>query len=57
MLCKLEEDDPRRCINEGKSVTACTLDFFKQLKKHCKEEFNQYYNCIDKSSGKFYFYP
>ncbi|CAG4957907.1 unnamed protein product [Parnassius apollo] len=53
MLCRFEEDDPRKCINEGKAVTACTLEFFRKVKKSCLAEFNQYANCIDKSSGDF----
>ncbi|NP_001165825.1 NADH dehydrogenase [ubiquinone] 1 alpha subcomplex subunit 8 [Nasonia vitripennis] len=57
MLCKDEEDDPRRCITEGKVVTACALEFFKKIKKHCQDEFSQYYNCIDKSSGESAFSP
>ncbi|XP_011503683.1 PREDICTED: NADH dehydrogenase [ubiquinone] 1 alpha subcomplex subunit 8 [Ceratosolen solmsi marchali] len=57
MLCKCEQSDPRECIEEGKLVTACTLDFFKQLKKHCKDEFSQYYNCIDKASFNYRFNP
>lgn len=48
-----EEKDPRKCINEGKAVTACTLDFFRKVKKSCLDEFNQYSNCIDKSSGDY----
>ncbi|XP_047351763.1 NADH dehydrogenase [ubiquinone] 1 alpha subcomplex subunit 8 [Vespa velutina] len=51
MLCREEEKDARRCINEGKALTACALDFFKQLKKHCREDFEQYVTCLEKSSG------
>ncbi|XP_041985316.1 NADH dehydrogenase [ubiquinone] 1 alpha subcomplex subunit 8 [Aricia agestis] len=51
MLCRYEEKDPRKCINEGKAVTACTLEFFRKVKKVCLAEFNQYANCLDKSSG------
>ncbi|KAL2726967.1 NADH dehydrogenase ubiquinone 1 alpha subcomplex subunit 8 [Vespula squamosa] len=51
MLCKEEEKDARRCINEGKALTACALDFFKQLKKHCREDFEQYVRCLERSSG------
>ncbi|XP_043668201.1 NADH dehydrogenase [ubiquinone] 1 alpha subcomplex subunit 8 isoform X1 [Vespula pensylvanica] len=51
MLCREEEKDARRCINEGKALTACALDFFKQLKKHCREDFEQYVRCIERSSG------
>ncbi|CAG9794226.1 unnamed protein product [Diatraea saccharalis] len=53
MLCRMEEQDPRKCINEGKVVTACTMDFFRKVKKACLSEFNQYANCVDKSSGDF----
>ncbi|CAH2249513.1 NADH dehydrogenase [ubiquinone] 1 alpha subcomplex subunit 8 [Pararge aegeria] len=53
MLCRLEENDPRKCVNEGKAVTACTLEFFRKVKKSCLAEFNQYTTCIDKSSGDF----
>lgn len=55
MLCRFEEKDPRKCINEGKAVTACTLEFFRKVKKTCLAEFNQYANCIDKSSGEYSF--
>ncbi|GBP92181.1 NADH dehydrogenase 1 alpha subcomplex subunit 8 [Eumeta japonica] len=48
-----EREDPRKCINEGKMVTACTLEFFRKVKRNCFDEFNQYALCIDKSSGDF----
>lgn len=51
ILCRNEEKDARRCINEGKAVTACALDFFKQLKKHCREDFEKHVQCLDKSSS------
>lgn len=53
MLCRCESNDPRPCIELGKKVTACTLQFFKNVKSNCLEEFNQYANCVDKSSGNF----
>ncbi len=49
MLCR-SELGPRHCINEGKDVTNCTLEFFGKLKKHCYHELDRYTNCIDKSS-------
>ncbi|XP_063544723.1 NADH dehydrogenase [ubiquinone] 1 alpha subcomplex subunit 8 [Cydia strobilella] len=55
MLCRFEENDPRKCVNEGKAVTACTMEFFRKVKSACMSEFNQYANCIDKSSGDFSF--
>ena len=47
MLCRYEEADPRYCIKEGKAVTACGVDFLNRLKKHCYEEFTQYWQCVD----------
>ncbi|KAM3960504.1 NADH dehydrogenase [ubiquinone] 1 alpha subcomplex subunit 8 [Aphomia sociella] len=55
MLCRQELNDPRSCLELGKRVTACTMEFFRRLKKNCLEEFNQYANCVDKSSGDYSF--
>uniref|UniRef100_A0A1E1W489 NADH dehydrogenase [ubiquinone] 1 alpha subcomplex subunit 8 n=1 Tax=Pectinophora gossypiella TaxID=13191 RepID=A0A1E1W489_PECGO len=55
MLCRFEEQDPRKCLNEGKVVTACTMEFFQKVKRACLDEFNQYANCVDKSSGDYSF--
>uniref|UniRef100_A0A671FTC2 NADH dehydrogenase [ubiquinone] 1 alpha subcomplex subunit 8 n=3 Tax=Rhinolophus ferrumequinum TaxID=59479 RepID=A0A671FTC2_RHIFE len=49
MLCRWEEKDPRRCLEEGKLVNKCALDFFKQIKRHCAEPFTEYWTCIDYS--------
>jgi len=47
MLCRAEDQDPRKCINEGKEVTRCGFEFLSKVKKTCLAEFNQYANCID----------
>lgn len=57
MLCRKEMDDPRACLNEGKDVTNCALDFFRSVKKTCHEEFMQYATCLDKSSRHMDFQP
>lgn len=57
MLCRTELNDPRKCINEGKAVTKCTLNFFRQIKKTCAGEFAQFTNCLDKSSPDQKFLP
>lgn len=51
MLCKTEEMDPRKCLNEGKEVTSCALDFFQKVKGSCRETFEAYAHCIEYSSG------
>ncbi|XP_076237695.1 NADH dehydrogenase [ubiquinone] 1 alpha subcomplex subunit 8 [Calliopsis andreniformis] len=50
-LCKYETQDPRKCLEEGKNVTACALEVFQGIKKHCQEDFNQYVRCLERSSG------
>ncbi|XP_050315672.1 NADH dehydrogenase [ubiquinone] 1 alpha subcomplex subunit 8 [Anthonomus grandis grandis] len=57
ILCRNETKDPRACINEGKIVTSCSLNFFRQIKKTCADEFAQYANCLDKSSPDQQFTP
>lgn len=29
MLCRWEEKDPRKCLNEGRKVNECALNFFR----------------------------
>ncbi|KAJ8869589.1 hypothetical protein PR048_028581, partial [Dryococelus australis] len=55
MLCRKELNDPRKCLGEGRAVTGCVLDFYKKVKKSCFDEFTQYANCLNKSSGNFAF--
>ncbi|XP_014254861.1 NADH dehydrogenase [ubiquinone] 1 alpha subcomplex subunit 8 [Cimex lectularius] len=58
MLCRSEyPQDPRQCIQEGKEVTACSLGFFQKMKQACRQEFEIYTECIDKSSTSFDFAP
>lgn len=57
MLCRQEYKDPRHCLNEGKAVTACSLNFFREIKKNCAEEFTQFAKCLDLSSTDFSFSP
>ncbi|TPP66548.1 NADH dehydrogenase [ubiquinone] 1 alpha subcomplex subunit 8 [Fasciola gigantica] len=54
MLCRYETHDPRACINEGKAVTSCAQTFFRQIKKHCAEEFTSYFTCLHKYGGPTY---
>ena len=57
MLCRQELKDPRKCLNEGKAVTSCSLDVFKRIKKNCAQEFGLFANCLDRSSADFSFAP
>ncbi|XP_018432480.1 PREDICTED: NADH dehydrogenase [ubiquinone] 1 alpha subcomplex subunit 8 [Nanorana parkeri] len=49
MLCRWEEKDPRKCLKESKRVNECALEFFRRVKGHCAEPFNEYWTCIDSS--------
>lgn len=49
ILCKQELQDPRKCVNYGKEVTKCSLEFFRKVKKLCYNEFERYAFCLDKS--------
>ncbi|KAI0233481.1 NADH dehydrogenase [ubiquinone] 1 alpha subcomplex subunit 8 [Lamellibrachia satsuma] len=55
MLCMAEEKDPRKCINEGKEVTRCGVDFFQKLKNTCAEEFASYWTCLDHARFDMHF--
>ncbi|XP_076260174.1 NADH dehydrogenase [ubiquinone] 1 alpha subcomplex subunit 8 [Rhynchophorus ferrugineus] len=57
ILCRNELKDPRKCLEEGKAVTSCSLNFFRQIKKTCAQEFAQYVTCVDKSSPDQQFVP
>ncbi|KAL1140387.1 hypothetical protein AAG570_000319 [Ranatra chinensis] len=58
MLCRSEyPNDPRKCLQEGKAVTNCSLEFFKKMKKNCRAPFEVYAECVDKSSTDFEFSP
>ncbi len=52
LALRFEEKDPRKCIEDGKAVTACTMDFFQRVKGACAAEFTQYAMCLERSSGK-----
>lgn len=47
MLCRTEEADPRKCLEYGNEVTECGLEFFKKVKKTCRDELEWYTKCID----------
>ncbi|CAH1966090.1 unnamed protein product [Acanthoscelides obtectus] len=57
VLCRDELKDPRKCLAEGKAITNCALNFFRQIKKTCADEFMQYVHCLDKSSPDQKFEP
>jgi len=55
MLCKKEEKDPRFCLNEGKTVTACGYQFFQKMKSSCRAEVEAYSKCLEWNSPSMEF--
>lgn len=52
MLCRKEEKDPRKCLGYGHQVTDCGLEFFKKVKKTCRDELEWYTKCLDFSGSQ-----
>ncbi|XP_053463352.1 NADH dehydrogenase [ubiquinone] 1 alpha subcomplex subunit 8-like, partial [Nycticebus coucang] len=46
MLCRWEDKDPRRCLEEDKLVNKPALDFFRQIKHPCAEPFTDHWTCV-----------
>ena len=55
MLCRWETDDPRKCVKDGKAVTECSMNFFRDVKANCAAEFTQYAMCLERSSPRMFF--
>ncbi|CAF3311779.1 unnamed protein product [Rotaria socialis] len=47
MLCRQEEQDPRKCIKEGKEVSLCSIDFFRKVRDTCNDTFTTFWTCLD----------
>ena len=53
MGCRYGHKDPRKCLEEGKQVTKCALDFFKKLKTECNDVFTKHWTCLDYHNQEF----
>jgi NADH dehydrogenase (ubiquinone) 1 alpha subcomplex subunit 8 len=42
-----EEQDPRKCIQEGKDVSLCSIDFFRKVRDSCNDTFTTFWTCLD----------
>lgn len=47
MRCRRDKGDPALCLEEGKEVTKCALEFLKVIRATCNVEFSDHWNCID----------
>eukprot|EP00123_Amoebidium_parasiticum_P010056 comp19863_c0_seq1/m.23994 comp19863_c0_seq1/g.23994 ORF comp19863_c0_seq1/g.23994 comp19863_c0_seq1/m.23994 type:complete len:120 (-) comp19863_c0_seq1:145-504(-) len=47
MACRFAGKDPEKCVEEGKKVTACALQFFKLLRQNCNTEFTKHWECLE----------
>jgi len=50
MLCRLETNDPSKCLADGRAVTNCTNEFFRKVKGSCAAEMTTYAMCLERSS-------
>ncbi len=53
MECRIEDKDPRKCLQEGKAVTQCAIDFFTKIKGSCNEEFTKHWTCLEYNNQTF----
>lgn len=53
MGCRYDTKDPRKCLQEGKKVTKCALEFFKKLKEDCNDVFTKHWTCLDYNNQEF----
>lgn len=52
MLLRRENgNDPRKVLKEGRAVTACGVNFIRELRKVCLKEATDYARCLDSSFG------
>lgn len=42
-----EEQDPRKCLKEGKDVSLCAIDFFRHVRDSCNDTFTSLFTCLD----------
>ncbi|CAF1231648.1 unnamed protein product [Rotaria sordida] len=47
ILCRQEEQDPRKCLNEGKNVSLCAINFFHKVRESCNDTFTTFWTCLD----------
>merc|ERR1711934_892882 len=48
ILCRIEENDASKCLGEGKAVTCCTNQFFRQVKNSCAAELTTFAMCLER---------
>ena len=53
MTCRYDTKDPRKCLEEGRKVSSCALEFFKTVKANCDGEFFKYWTCLDHNNQEF----
>jgi len=53
MMCRTGDKDPRKCLEEGRRVTQCGMDFFKLVKSTCNESFTAQWTCLEYNHHQF----
>ena len=44
-------NDPRKVLKEGRNVTACGVNFIREIRKKCVKEVTDYARCLDEQQG------
>nr|CAD2183879.1 unnamed protein product [Meloidogyne enterolobii] len=44
-------NDPRKVLKEGREVTACGVNFIRELRRNCLKEVTDYAKCLDDCRG------
>jgi len=44
-------NDPRKVLKEGREVTACGVNFIREIRKKCLKEVTDYAKCLDTCRG------
>ena len=45
----------RKCLDAGKAVTSCSMEFFRKVKATCASEFMSYASCLEKGDSNMEF--
>ena len=49
------ESYARKCLDAGKNVTSCSMEFFRKVKAMCASEFMTYATCLERGSSNMEF--
>jgi NADH dehydrogenase (ubiquinone) 1 alpha subcomplex subunit 8 len=54
MLCKKEENDPRKCLKYSHKVSDCAADFYTNVTDVCGQQFTKLAGCLELNTRRSY---